>query len=73
MTSPKSIAAAGLAASLLAGGAHSAESSHSVHYRYEQVGNVKVFYREAGNPNAPTVLLLHGFAGSSFMFRDLIP
>ncbi|WKW34498.1 alpha/beta hydrolase [Pseudomonas viridiflava] len=73
MTSPKSIAAAGLAASLLAGGAHSAESSHSVHYRYEQVGNVKVFYREAGNPSAPTVLLLHGFAGSSFMFRDLIP
>lgn len=43
-----------------------------VHYRYEQVGDVKLFYREAGNPQAPTVLLLHGFAASSFMFRELI-
>lgn len=34
---------------------------------------MKVFYREAGNPSAPTVLLLHGFAASSFMFRELIP
>lgn len=48
-------------------------ASHPVHYRYEQVGDVKVFYREAGRPGAPTVLLLHGFAASSFMFRDLIP
>lgn len=44
-----------------------------VHYRYEQVDNVRIFYREAGNPEAPTLLLLHGFAASSFMFRDLIP
>ncbi|CAM3471149.1 alpha/beta fold hydrolase [Pseudomonas floridensis] len=73
MTSSRSIAAAGLAASLLAGGAQSAHAASPVHYRYEQVGNVKVFYREAGNPGAPTVLLLHGFAASSFMFRDLIP
>ncbi|MBC3956581.1 alpha/beta fold hydrolase [Pseudomonas triticifolii] len=73
MTSPHSIASLGLAASLLAGGAHCADSTHPVHYRYEQVGDVKVFYREAGNPDAPTVLLLHGFAASSFMFRDLIP
>jgi len=44
-----------------------------VHYRYEQVDNVRIFYREAGNPEAPALLLLHGFAASSFMFRDLIP
>lgn len=44
-----------------------------VYYRHEQVDNVKIFYREAGNPEAPTILLLHGFAASSFMFRDLIP
>ncbi|HMO16207.1 MAG TPA: alpha/beta hydrolase [Pirellulaceae bacterium] len=43
-----------------------------VHYRYERVGDVKVFYREAGDPSSPTVLLLHGFAASSFMWRDLI-
>lgn len=48
-------------------------SASEIHYRYEQVGNVKVFYREAGRPDAPIVLLLHGFAASSYMFRDLIP
>lgn len=37
------------------------------------VDGVKVFYREAGDPAAPTVLLLHGFPTSSFMYRDLIP
>lgn len=44
-----------------------------VRYRYEQVDDVKLFYREAGRPGAPVVLLLHGFAASSFMFRDLMP
>jgi len=52
------------------------QTSHAavqVHYRFEQVGDVKVFYREAGDPSSPTILLLHGFAASSYMFRDLIP
>jgi pimeloyl-ACP methyl ester carboxylesterase len=34
---------------------------------------VQVFYREAGEANAPVVLLLHGFPTSSFQFRELIP
>src|SRR6266436_3812752 len=34
---------------------------------------VEVFYRAAGDPNAPVVLLLHGFPTSSVMFRELIP
>jgi pimeloyl-ACP methyl ester carboxylesterase len=33
----------------------------------------KIFYREAGNPKAPVVLLLHGFPTSSHMYRELIP
>ncbi|WLE61369.1 alpha/beta hydrolase [Burkholderia plantarii] len=44
-----------------------------VSHHYVQVDDVKVFYREAGSPSAPTVLLLHGFPTSSFMYRDLIP
>src|ERR1700755_468094 len=32
-----------------------------------------IFYREAGDIDAPVVLLLHGFPTSSFMFRELIP
>ncbi|MBD8825400.1 alpha/beta fold hydrolase [Pseudomonas sp. CFBP 13602] len=71
MTISKSAAA--LAASLLTSAASNAHADRTVHYRYEQVGDVNVFYREAGDPGAPTVLLLHGFAASSFMFRDLIP
>ena len=38
-----------------------------------QADGVKVFYRAAGDPSAPVVLLLHGFPTSSFMFRELIP
>ena len=38
-----------------------------------EADGVQVFYREAGEPNAPVVLLLHGFPASSFMFRELIP
>ncbi|MFI5502421.1 alpha/beta fold hydrolase [Nocardia asteroides] len=38
-----------------------------------QIQGQTVFYREAGDPNAPTVVLLHGFPTSSAMFRDLIP
>ena len=38
-----------------------------------KVEGVNLFYREAGNPTAPTLLLLHGFPTSSHMFRNLIP
>src|SRR5215475_1660387 len=38
-----------------------------------EADGVRVFYREAGNAEAPVVLLLHGFPSSSFMFRELIP
>lgn len=38
-----------------------------------EADGVQVFYRAAGDPSAPVVLLLHGFPASSFMFRELIP
>lgn len=44
-----------------------------VHARTAVVGGHKVFYREAGNPKAPAIVLLHGFPSSSHMYRDLIP
>ncbi|QEW31658.1 alpha/beta hydrolase [Erwinia billingiae] len=72
MTDSKSIASSAPVASSLQDTAHSATVASPVHYRYQQVDNVKIFYREAGDPKAPTLLLLHGFAASSFMFRDLI-
>jgi pimeloyl-ACP methyl ester carboxylesterase len=38
-----------------------------------EADGVRVFWRAAGDPTAPVVLLLHGFPASSFMFRELIP
>jgi pimeloyl-ACP methyl ester carboxylesterase len=42
-------------------------------FHTKSVGNVDVFYREAGPVDAPVILLLHGFPTASHMFRDLIP
>lgn len=48
-------------------------SSPIVRYHTARIDGVDVFYREAGPAGAPTILLLHGFPSSSFMFRNLIP
>ena len=44
-----------------------------IHYRTATVDAHRIFYREAGNPEHATLLLLHGFPSSSHMFRNLIP
>jgi pimeloyl-ACP methyl ester carboxylesterase len=48
-------------------------TDYEIHYRTVEVFGVEIFYREAGSPKSPTILLLHGFPTSSHMFRDLIP
>lgn len=45
----------------------------AVHHRALDIDGVSLFYREAGAPDAPAILLLHGFGASSYMFRNLIP
>jgi pimeloyl-ACP methyl ester carboxylesterase len=45
----------------------------TVHFNTVDVNGFQLFYREAGDPARPTVLLLHGFPSASHMFRDLIP
>jgi pimeloyl-ACP methyl ester carboxylesterase len=47
--------------------------SNQIKYRTEKINGVDIFYREAGSPKKPTIVLLHGFPTSSHMFRDLIP
>src|SRR5919197_1633286 len=44
-----------------------------VAYRTVKIDGLELFYREAGQKEAPTMLLLHGFPTSSHMFRNLIP
>ena len=49
------------------------EETTNIAYRTVTIEDVEIFYREAGNPDHPTLLLLHGFPTSSHMFRNLIP
>ena len=42
-------------------------------FKTADVAGLRVFYREAGDPSKPTIVLLHGFPASSYQFHDLIP
>jgi pimeloyl-ACP methyl ester carboxylesterase len=44
----------------------------TVRYKSETIDGQSIFYREAGNPEAPAILLLHGFPTSSQMYQDLM-
>jgi pimeloyl-ACP methyl ester carboxylesterase len=46
---------------------------NAITYHTADVDGFKIFYRQAGMPYAPKLLLLHGFPSASHMFRDLIP
>ncbi|WP_280467137.1 alpha/beta fold hydrolase [Nocardia cyriacigeorgica] len=43
-----------------------------IHHRTVTIDGLDVFYREAGDPADPTLVLLHGFPSSSAMFRTLL-
>lgn len=45
----------------------------TVSTRHVEVDGLRLFYREAGDPSSPTLVLLHGFPSSSHMFRTLMP
>jgi pimeloyl-ACP methyl ester carboxylesterase len=45
----------------------------AVHHRYADIDGFRLFFREAGDPDASALVLLHGFPTSSYMFRQLIP
>lgn len=54
-------------------GTASAQQPVNVFHKTAKVGDLDIFYREAGPKDAPAILLLHGFPTSSQMFRNLIP
>lgn len=47
-------------------------NNRTVTFKTAKIDGLDIFYREAGDKNKPTILLLHGFPSSSHMFRDLI-
>jgi hypothetical protein len=48
------------------------EAPPMLFYRTIMVDGLSIFYREAGRPEAPTLLLLHGFPSSSRMYGPLL-
>jgi len=69
----QSTSAASTKSATQGGAGRAASSVPSVAIHKVEADGVRLFYREAGDPNAPVVLLLHGFPASSFMFRELMP
>lgn len=51
----------------------SGPATSKLRFHTQKVGEVEVYYREAGPADAPVILLLHGFPSSGHMFRDLMP
>ena len=47
-------------------------AGYPTRFKRLQLGALTLFYREAGPPDAPALLLLHGFPTSSHMFRHLM-
>lgn len=72
----KKIPAMLLAASMVSGAAladlNNNATKANVRFNFEKVENVNIFYREVGSKDSPTILMLHGYAASSFMWRDVI-
>jgi len=48
------------------------ETESGVQHKFIEIDGLNIFYREAGNPSNPTLVLPHGFPTSSHMFRNLI-
>ncbi len=48
------------------------EKTQATLHKTVKVNDLNIFYREAGDVNKPTILLLHGYPTSSHMFRNLI-
>lgn len=49
-----------------------AYAANNLSFHTVVVNGVNIFYREAGDPALPTIVLLHGFPSSSHMYRNLM-
>ena len=72
-STPDIVAAAGTRPEHPIASTDAAPASSDVRYKTVSVDGIRIFYREAGDANRPTILLLHGFPSSSYEFRTLLP
>lgn len=55
-------------------GEHRENLHHAERSRFVEVEGVRVHYQEAGDPQAPAVVLIHGFCASNFVWNEaLVP
>lgn len=72
------VAAAALAAKLLSRprdiewAENAAGLVHGERSRFVEVAGRRVHYQEAGSPDAPVVVLIHGFCASNFIWSDVL-
>ena len=52
--------------------AHAHALPHAAHSRFAEVGGLRVHYQEAGERDAPPVILIHGFCASTFVWSDVL-
>jgi pimeloyl-ACP methyl ester carboxylesterase len=46
--------------------------NHKTHHETINVQGLDIFYRHAGDPENPAIVLLHGYPTSSYMYRNVI-
>ena len=51
---------------------HATSLPHADRSRFVEVDRIRVHYQEAGRPDAPVILLIHGFCASSFIWSDVL-
>lgn len=66
-------ASAVIAVALLSSCSDGYQLPPKTYYRYAEVDGRRIFYREAGDPSRPAIVLLHGYPASSHQYRELIP
>jgi pimeloyl-ACP methyl ester carboxylesterase len=49
------------------------DPDRTTRHRTIEIDGIRIFYREAGPPDAPMLLLPHGYPCSSFQYRHLMP
>lgn len=47
--------------------------AHAEHSRFAQVDGVKVHFQVFGDPSRPTVILIHGFTASAYVWKSVAP
>jgi pimeloyl-ACP methyl ester carboxylesterase len=58
---------------LIAAGVYSGPSlAAELHYRWQTVDGINIFYREGGSSDAPTIVFLHGYPSSSIMYEKVM-